>query len=104
MTAIGHPPPLIEEALTSIWHNQGVRWGVPIERSELDRLQQAYKRSVDQWIAAIREEEDLATPDHSIVAWERWEQAGFKAQTAQEQMTVAKDAYKAGLRLLDYSI
>ncbi len=67
-------------------------------------LQQAYKESVDQWIGAIREEEDLATPDHSIVAWERWEQAGFKAQTAQEQSAAAKEAYKAGLRLLDYKI
>jgi hypothetical protein len=77
---------------------------VPIDRSELDRLQQFYKDAVDRWIAAIREEEALATPDHSIVAWERWEQAGFKAQDAQEQATVAKEAYKAGLRLLDYSI
>jgi len=77
---------------------------VAIERSELDRLQQLYKQAVDRWIAAIRQEEALATPDHSIVAWEHWEQAGFKAQEAQEQATAAKEAYKAGLRLLDYEI
>jgi len=77
---------------------------VPIERSELDRLQQVYKEAVDRWVAAIREEEALATPDHSIVAWERWEQAGFKAQDAQDQATVAKEAYKDGLRRLDYDI
>lgn len=77
---------------------------MPIERSELDRLQQVYKEAVDQWVAAIREEEALATPDHSIAAWERWEQAGFKAQAAQDQATAAKEAYKAGLRLLDYGI
>jgi hypothetical protein len=77
---------------------------VPIERSELDRLQQVYKEAVDRWIIAIREEEALATPDHSIVAWERWEQGGFKAQDAQEKATVAKEAYKDGLRLLDYDI
>jgi hypothetical protein len=41
---------------------------MPIERSELDRLQQVYKDAVDQWIAVIREEESLATPDHSIAA------------------------------------
>ncbi len=75
-----------------------------IERTDLDRLQKAYKDAVNVWIAAIREEENLATPDHSIVAWERWEQAGFKAQESQEQATVAKEAYKDGLRLLDYEI
>jgi len=77
---------------------------VPIERSELDRLQAAYKQAVDRWVATIREEEALATPDHSIVAWERWEQAGFKAQEAHDQANVAKEAYKDGLRLLDYDI
>jgi hypothetical protein len=73
-----------------------------IERSELDRLQQAYKNAVNQWIAAVREEEALATPDHSIVAWERWEQAGFKAKEAEDRANVAKEAYKDGLRQLDY--
>ena len=77
---------------------------MPSDRSELDRLQQVYKIAVDRWIAAIREEEALATPDHSIVAWERWEQAGFKAQDAQDQANAAKEAYKDGLRRLDYDI
>ena len=77
---------------------------MPIDRSALDRLQQVYKEAVDRWVAAIREEEALATPDHSLVAWERWEQAGFKTQEAQQQATVAKEAYKDGLRSLDYNI
>ncbi len=77
---------------------------MPIERLELDRLEQAYKASVDRWIDAIRAEEALATADHSIAAWEHWEQAGFKAQQAQVLSTSAKEAYKAGLRLLDYDI
>jgi len=77
---------------------------VPTEPSDLDLLQQGYKAAVDRWVAAIREEEALAKPDHSIVAWELWEQAGFKAQEAQDQATVAKEAYKAGLRKLDYDI
>ncbi len=77
---------------------------MPIERTDLDRLQNAYKDAVNLWIAAIHEEEDLATPDHSIVAWERWEQAGFKADEARDRANVAKEAYKAGLRLLDYDI
>jgi hypothetical protein len=32
------------------------------------------------------------------------EQAGFKAQDAGDRATAAKEAYKAGLRLLDYDI
>jgi hypothetical protein len=77
---------------------------VPVERSELDRLQLLYKEAVDRWIAAIREEEALATPDHSIVAWEQWEQAGFAAKEAGEKAEDAKEVYKAGLRKLDYDI
>jgi hypothetical protein len=77
---------------------------MPIERSELDRLQQVYKDAVNRWVASIREEESLATPDHSIAAWERWEQAGFHAQNSGDQANHAKEAYKAGLRQLDYGI
>jgi len=77
---------------------------VPIDRSELDSLQLLYKDAVDRWVAAIREEEALATADHSIVAWERWEQAGFKAKEAGDQADLAKEAYKDGLRNLDYEI
>lgn len=75
-----------------------------IDRTDLDRFQKSYKDAVDLWITAIHEEENLATPDHSIVAWERWEQAGFKADEARDQANAAKEAYKDGLRLLDYSI
>jgi flagellar biosynthesis/type III secretory pathway protein FliH len=75
---------------------------MPIDRTELDRLQQAYKTAVDLWVAAIREEEALATPDYTLPAWERWDQAGFKEQDAQEKAQAAKAAYKEGLRQLDY--
>ena len=73
-----------------------------IDPSELDHLQQAYKEAVERWVTAIREEESLATSDHSIVAWERWEQAGFRQKEAGEQATAAKEAYKDGLRNRDY--
>ncbi len=54
---------------------------------------------------AIREEEALATPDHSIVAWELWEQAGFRAKEAGDHTAPrAKEAYKDGLRSVDYDI
>ena len=75
-----------------------------VELSELDRLRDAYKAAVDEWVAAIREEEALATADHSIRAWERWEQADFRAEDFREKANVAKEAYKDGLRLIDYDI
>jgi len=75
---------------------------MPIDPAELDRLQQAYKAAVDQWVAAIREDEALATHDYSIPAWERWEHAGFKEQEARDKAKGAKEAYKKGLRQRDY--
>jgi hypothetical protein len=75
-----------------------------IDIADLDRLQASYKEATDRWVAAIRAEEALATPDHSIRAWEIWEQAGFKEQEEQQKAKAAKEAYKAGLRLLDYDI
>jgi hypothetical protein len=77
---------------------------MPIDRAELDLLQQAYKAAVDEWVAAIRLEEGLATPDHSIRAWDRWDQAGFKEQEAEDRAKAAKKAYQDGLRMLDYDI
>jgi len=75
-----------------------------MDNSEYDRLRQAYKAAVDDWVAAIREEEALATPDHSLVAMERWDAAGFKEQDAQKKAFRAKEAYKDALRQFNYSI
>jgi len=73
------------------------------ETTELDRLRDAYKKAVDEWVAAIREEEDLATPDHSIVQMERWDAAGFREQDAKGMADTAKEAYKDALRKINYS-
>jgi hypothetical protein len=75
-----------------------------MDNSNLDELQQAYKQAVDQWVAAIRAEEALATSDHSEVAMERWDAAGFAEQDAQGNAKHARDAYKEGLRRLHYGI
>jgi hypothetical protein len=71
---------------------------------KLDELQQAYKQAVDQWVTAIRAEEALATPDHSEVAMEHWDRAGFAEQDAQNKAKHARDAYKDALRHLHYGI
>lgn len=77
---------------------------MPVDTSQLNLLQQAYKAAVDEWIDTIREEEALATSDHSVRAWDRWERAGFREQQAQGKAKAAKEAYVDGLRLLDFDI
>ena len=65
---------------------------------QLDSLLGAYKTAVEQWIAAIREEENFATPDHSMKEWEVWDQAGFREEEAREQEKAARQAYVDALR------
>jgi len=65
---------------------------------------QAYEDAIDEWVAVVREEEALATPDHSMIAMERWDAANFKEQDAQKKAIAAKEAYKDALRLFNYGI
>jgi hypothetical protein len=69
---------------------------------ELDQLRVAYKQAVDNWVEAIRAEENLATPNHSETAMERWDAAGFREHDAQTEAKKARDAYKDGLRKVNY--
>lgn len=73
-----------------------------MDNSDCDRLRQAYKDAVDAWVAAIRAEEALATPDHSMVAMEHWDAACFKEQDAQKKAIETKEAYKDALRKFNY--
>jgi hypothetical protein len=67
-------------------------------------LRLAYKSAVSQWIKAIRAEEALATPDHSMTAMEKWDEAYFTEQDAQKKAREARDAYKDALRNFNYGI
>jgi hypothetical protein len=70
-----------------------------IEISELDTLQQNYKNQVDQWVASIRREEELASPaDHSEAKIDDWEEASMDQQDKAKQVTEAKKAYEDALR------
>ena len=71
---------------------------------ELDSLRDSYKKAVDNWVAAIRAEEALATPDHSMTAMEKWDDAHFTEQDAQNAAVTARDAYKDALRTVNYGI
>ena len=69
---------------------------------ELDQLRQAYKDAVEQWIAAIRAEENLATPDHSVAAVDVWEHAGFREEEARDKAREARQAYEDAIRKVDF--
>jgi len=70
----------------------------------LDELRIAYKSATDAWIDAIRAEEALATPDHSMVAMEKWDDAHFREHDAHAKYTAALEAYKDALRGVNYGI
>jgi hypothetical protein len=71
---------------------------------ELDQLRSVYKTAVDQWVATIRAEENLATSDHSMVAMERWDSAHFTEEDARNKAKTARDAYKDALRAVNYNM
>jgi hypothetical protein len=75
-----------------------------MSKSKLDQLRVAYKHAVDKWVETIRAEEALATSDHSMVAMEHWDAAHFKEQDANTKATEAREAYKDGLRRINYGI
>jgi hypothetical protein len=64
----------------------------------LDELQQEYKAAVDEWIATIREEEALASVDHSVAEIDKWENASFVEETARNRAKAAKKQYEDALR------
>jgi hypothetical protein len=69
-----------------------------VEISDLDQFQTAYKNAVDQWISTIREEEALASGDHSEAEIDTWEAAGFREEDARNKAKEAKKEYEDALR------
>jgi hypothetical protein len=70
----------------------------------LSELRLAYKKAVDEWVAAIRAEEALATPDHSMTAMGKWDAAHFREQDTQTKATEAREAYLDALRKVSYGM
>jgi hypothetical protein len=71
---------------------------MPVEVSDLNKMQAAYKEAVDQWISSIREEEALASVDHSEAEIDAWEAADFREEDAREKAKKAKKNYEDALR------
>jgi hypothetical protein len=68
------------------------------EHLELDQMQAAYKAAVEEWIAAIKEEEALALVNHTIAEVDKWEGASFKEDDLRKKVKAAKKHYEDALR------
>jgi hypothetical protein len=68
------------------------------EYPELDRLQAQYKNAVEAWIAAIRNEEALASVNHSVAEVDQWENAHFAEDEMRTNVKAAKSEYEDALR------
>ncbi len=66
--------------------------------AELDQMQKAYIAAVDQWIGAIKEEEALASVNHTVAEVDKWENAHFKEDEIRIRVKVAKEKYENALR------
>ena len=66
-----------------------------VDDAELDRLQAAHKQAVENWIAAIREEEALASVNHDVAEIDQWEAAHFKED--EQRVNVRALAHKLRL-------
>jgi DNA-directed RNA polymerase specialized sigma24 family protein len=71
---------------------------MPIDRTELDRMQSAYKAAVNLWIDAIRSEEALASAIHEVAEVDKWEEEANREEEARNKAKAAKAAYEAALR------
>jgi len=60
------------------------------DNSELDQMQLAYKAAVEEWIAAIKREEALASVNHSIAEVDKWEDARFKEDEARRGVEISR--------------
>ena len=65
---------------------------------ELDQMQTAYKAAVEEWIAAIKQEETLASVNHSIAEVDKWEAAHFAEDEIRRKVKAAKKKYEDALR------
>jgi len=74
------------------------RWEMPDDNSELDQMQASYKAAVEEWIAAIKEEETLASVNHTIAEVDKWEGAHFREDEIRNKVKAAKKKYENALR------
>jgi hypothetical protein len=65
---------------------------------ELDQMQADYKAAVEEWIAAIKQEEALASVNHTVAEVDKWEAAHFSEDAIRTKVKAAKKQYENALR------
>jgi hypothetical protein len=68
------------------------------EHPELDELQATYKAAVEAWISAIKNEEALASVNHTVAEVDKWERAHFEEDEMRSTVKEAKAKYEDALR------
>ena len=66
--------------------------------AELDQMQADYKAAVEEWIAAIKQEEALASVNHTVAEVDKWEAAHFSEDAMRSKVKAAKKQYEDALR------
>jgi hypothetical protein len=74
------------------------RYAMSDGTSELDGMQKAYRAAVEEWIAAIEDEEALASVNHSVAEVDKWEAAHFREEEIRGKVKIAKKKYEDALR------
>jgi hypothetical protein len=68
------------------------------EHPDLDELQATYKAAVEAWISAIKNEEALASVNHTVAEVDKWERAHFEEDEMRSTVKEAKAKYEDALR------
>jgi hypothetical protein len=67
------------------------------EHLDLDQMQATYKAAVEEWIAAIKQEEALVSVNHTSAEVDKWEAASFKEDDLRTKVKAAKKRYEDAL-------
>ena len=71
---------------------------MPEKHARLDQMQKAYIAAVEQWIDAIKQEEALASTNHTLAEVDKWETAHLKEDELRNRVKAAKKKYEDSLR------
>jgi hypothetical protein len=57
-----------------------------------------YKAAVEEWVRAIRQEEELASVNHTVAEVDKWQAAHFREDEVRNKVLAAKKQYEDALR------
>jgi hypothetical protein len=69
-----------------------------MEQAELLTKQRSYRAAVDEWVTAIRGEEELASVEPTLAQVDAWEAAHFKEDESRNRAKQAKKDYEDAIR------